>query len=964
MVVDSNPLSAGEAPAYRIRVRAIEGPLRNLEWPIIYPLESVLPEEIPKLALDRVGRDARFRLLHEAFQLTLAPPPNALVAAGRSRVRFELYQQIPALRMLSLPRPRILNASDVGLGKTIETGLCLRELIARRRADRILIVCPAGITEQWQEELARKFGLDFKIFDREGVHDAKKEIEVGGNPWATEPRIIASFDFIKRRDGAFRELQNVRFSVIVCDEVHHLADNTLTDDVSERHRLAQWISKSSDALLLLSATPHSGYDESFASLLRLLEPSLVPDINKLQYRNYSRYLIRHLKRHIKKPNGQPFFLPPKPSRPLAVELSEEESAVHRAVSRQAKELDDQANKLKAARDKYALRMVATVLRKRAASSMAALRSTINNRLSNLGEAAEKVEVRRDHLRSLRKGETIPDDALTQLEIDVHRSFLSQIRTAGQKIRSIEEEREDLLELEELALQCPADTESKAERLLAELKTIHETAPEDKAIIFSEYTDTVDWLIGFLERHGYSGKIVRFVGGLSGPERKTALADFTKPENLLLVTTDAASEGLNLQQHCHRVIHYELPFNPNRMLQRQGRVDRYGQTEECEFGYLYAADTYEGELLARLFTKIERQIKALGSVGDVLGSLQTERIEELLAQSPDDLKAALEEADRVIDAELARASDDHTKTVLGEDAPSDAELSTLRSAVDAGARINVELPDFLVRAVSLAGGTASRQGALLSVPNVPSSWLGGKMAAQFEGLYTDFESAPKGAKAGEVLEHEHPLVQSAIRWIRQTRYSGDDDHRLAARLIDDIDQPDLIATFIAMIRAGDNTEMEQLIAVRVTADGNIDENDATDLLYQNGVGNVPPERIPKLFDSWWTSAIEQARAAAVRQAGRWKSSVQQRRFAEQVELKQQFDAWAQATRSAITAGYETRQQALPGMESQLPPTVQRRLKEHLKEVDSYDVFLNRRLQFDEPSIEPLGVLLRVPAKEVR
>jgi hypothetical protein len=153
-------------------------------------------------------------------------------------------------------------------------------------------------------------------------------------------------------------------------------------------------------------------------------------------------------------------------------------------------------------------------------------------------------------------------------------------------------------------------------------------------------------------------------------------------------------------------------------------------------------------------------------------------------------------------------------------------------------------------------------------------------------------------------------------------------------------------------------------VRVTADGSVDESDATDLLYKNGVGNVPPDRIPKLFGTWWTSAVELAQAAAVHQAGRWKSSVQQRRFAEQGELKRQFDAWAQTTRSAITAGYETRQQALPGMESQLPPTVQRRLKEHLKELNAYDVFLNRRLQFDDPTIEPLGVLLRVPAKEVQ
>ena len=138
--------------------------------------------------LSGFGRDARFRLLHEAFQLTLAPPPTALVAVGRSRILYQQYQQIPALRMLSLPRPRILNASDVGLGKTIETGISLRELIARRRADRILIICPAGICEQWQEEMAGKFGLEFKVFDRDGVHEARKRIEVGGNAPRNNPR--------------------------------------------------------------------------------------------------------------------------------------------------------------------------------------------------------------------------------------------------------------------------------------------------------------------------------------------------------------------------------------------------------------------------------------------------------------------------------------------------------------------------------------------------------------------------------------------------------------------------------------------------------------------------------------------------------------------------------------------------------------------------------------------------------
>ena len=137
------------------------------------------------------------------------------------------------------------------------------------------------------------------------------------------------------------------------------------------------------------------------------------------------------------------------------------------------------------------------------------------------------------------------------------------------------------------------------------------------------------MASFLGRHGYADRLLTFDGSLSGPERQQTLARFQSPETLLLISTDAASEGLNLQERCRRVIHYELPFNPNRMLQRQGRVDRYGQERPCRFAFLFAKDTYEGEVLSRLFTKIEAQITRLGAIGDVLGALQTDRIEQLL-----------------------------------------------------------------------------------------------------------------------------------------------------------------------------------------------------------------------------------------------------------------------------------------------------------------------------------------------
>jgi SNF2 family DNA or RNA helicase len=178
---DTIAQGSGE-PICRLRLRALDEPFRNEEICVLHPIEDVEPDEIPELDLAQPGRLARFQLLMDAVRLSLAPGDDRLVSSTRSRIEFEPYQQVPALRALELPRPRLLIADDVGLGKTIEAGLILRELNARRRAARILIVCPASIIEQWQTELASKFGFQFKIFDSEGVAEARRSLEAGSNP--------------------------------------------------------------------------------------------------------------------------------------------------------------------------------------------------------------------------------------------------------------------------------------------------------------------------------------------------------------------------------------------------------------------------------------------------------------------------------------------------------------------------------------------------------------------------------------------------------------------------------------------------------------------------------------------------------------------------------------------------------------------------------------------------------------
>jgi SNF2 family DNA or RNA helicase len=411
MVVRVDSLPSGRpAPVVRLTLRVIDGEMRGTEIPVLYPIDAVVPDEIPEMSLERPGRLARFRLLHDVFRLNLAPPNDVLISAGRSRIRFEPYQYVPALRALELPRPRLLIADDVGLGKTIEAGLILRDLNARRRANRILIVCPAGIMSQWQDELETKFGFRFRIFDRDGLHETRKRLEIGTNPWAVEPRVVASMDFIKRREGSFRELSSTKWDVIIVDEAHHLSAGRSEDDITDRYRLARWLAEATDALLLLTATPHDGYDESFASLLSLLEPTLVLANEQLRFEQYRRHLVRRLKQHIRNRDGSQKFLQ-RHVTPIPVGLGSEESELHSAVLSHARELNELAERNRRRIDAEAVRLVATILRKRAASSRQALAKTLEQRRLNLSERIEDIEIQREHLRAMRRGESLSDEAL-------------------------------------------------------------------------------------------------------------------------------------------------------------------------------------------------------------------------------------------------------------------------------------------------------------------------------------------------------------------------------------------------------------------------------------------------------------------------------------------------------------------------------------------------------------------------
>ncbi len=292
------------------------------------------------------------------------------------------------------------------------------------------------------------------------------------------------------------------------------------------------------------------------------------------------------------------------------------------------------------------------------------------------------------------------------------------------------------------------------------------------------------------------------------------------------------------------------------------------------------------------------------------------------------------------------------------------MEHLQTALAVGRTLTVSITDFVVRAIGLAGGKCKRQGGLIVVSEVPSTWVGGRVLASYDTLFNEPDAAPSGTPSSSILDEDHPLAQAAIRWVRGSRYDPRDDHRLAVRVLDTIDGPDLVASYIVTLRAGDNTEMERLMAVRVRPDGTVDPNDSADQIPGQGVADLPGTRVQEMFGSWWESANRVADEEVKRRAENWMNEIRGQRLAEHSGLRDRFKIWAEATRKAILGEYDDPTTFLPGIERDLPPTVKRRLREHRKEIDEHESFLNRRVRFEPPAVEPLGILLRAPAQEAR
>jgi SNF2 family DNA or RNA helicase len=560
-----------------------------------------------------------------------------------SSIQVEDYQLYPVLQALSMPRVNMLLADDVGLGKTIEAGLIIQELIRQRRIRRIMIICPSSLQVQWQEELWEKFNMDFTILDSEQVYQVQKEKGMDANPWATYPRIITSMDYLKQQDvwknfvqGSNNMLSKASamlpWDLLVVDEAHNFAPRF--GDATERYTMLKNVTPLFEHHLFLTATPHNGYTISFTGLLELLDPIRFQQKARLDDEDRKQLqliMIRRMKEELNKGRSQPRFA----RRDIAgipIELTPQEEKLYQAMRDYRLSVRKELARI-GDREKILGEFLFTLLTKRLLSSSYAFAKTWWNHVEGFdleGFAFEDAKKSKDRAEQ----PVVEDEEKERREVDAVRhgaAWLGRynsnlLRNHVRQVSKVLEETGWIVETTRLPLDQMKEmpTDRKWDRLMEWVKKNLQDGknfrPDERLIIFTEYKDTQNYLVERFRRLKIKAPALQTLyGGASAKERQDVKGQFNDSASDLriLVATDAASEGLNLQISCRYVIHQEIPWNPMRLEQRNGRVDRHGQYRDVKVHHFVSDQVEDLRFLDYVARKVHNVRNDLGSVGKVL-----------------------------------------------------------------------------------------------------------------------------------------------------------------------------------------------------------------------------------------------------------------------------------------------------------------------------------------------------------
>jgi ERCC4-related helicase len=684
-------------------------------------------------------------------------------APFRAGIRLDSYQLLPLAKALELPRVNLLIGDDVGLGKTVEAGLIVRELLLRRRIDTIVVAAPASMLLQWQDELAQKFGLDFTIVDREHLMETRRTRGFSANPWSVGSRFIVSHSVLSDETytGGLRELLAPfrAGSMFILDEAHHAAPSSGATWAieSQMTKAVREIASLFEHRLFLSATPHNGHSNSFATLLEILDPQRFTRGIAVEAKDLEPVMVRRLKEDLRR-LGHAF--PERIVDPISISGLPPDAPELRLAVMLDEYSQSSAGGLRA-------RFLFANLQQRLFSSIAAFHRTLTTHRRSLVKKSEEVEPD--------AGETAPDliEDNDSIEVATHhaKGELGDLKAAIAHV-------DRMLAISAAARDAPDG------RIEAILDFIEEKMldagyvwQDRRLILFTEWEDTRRWLVerlkeGLLQRSigrgDLEGRIVNFTGQTSLDEReriKIAFnAPFEKEPVRILVCTDAAREGLNLQARCHDLIHVDLPWNPSRLEQRNGRIDRKLQPSKivtcCYFVY---TQREEDRVLDALVRKTEVIRKQLGASGEVLRrtiemTLAREGIRRGEAeQMADNITNATSERVGIAERELGDEADKRVARLKEE------ELRLQRALAVAERRVGVRGADIRhVIEIALKDDGAALQPGHFSVPE----------AMLLDPDSPGFAKDPSWASLFDELRQGRPATaKERARWRRETPVRG-------------------------------------------------------------------------------------------------------------------------------------------------------------------------------------------------
>jgi hypothetical protein len=657
-------------------------------------------------------RSARWGAIHpfvdpddEAGPLARLPFSSPLHGA----IEVEDYQMVPLLKAMRMPRVSLLLADDVGLGKTVEAGLILSELVLQRRIQRILILTPASLRQQWQQEMREKFCLRFDIVDRPQTTQLRRRLGLDANPWRSSPHVIASYHYLKQPDVLEDFLATCRvpdgsphlpWDLIIVDEAHNLAPAAFGED-SDLSSMLRRIAPQFEHKIFATATPHNGRTRCFSGLLEILDPARFSQTSEFTAAERARVhevVVRRLKSEINAVTSPPRFSErhlgsvslalSREEQRLSAAFSSFRSALHTAIARASRT------------ERVAGAFAIEVFGKRLLSSLHAFSNSWHRLMAgcapveaNTPSVVTSTDVRASE-RAVREdiGDDNEQESRTAYAAEVIGGWLRPLAPSLQtEMERVTAALADLGMADPVASTRPLfDTRYAAlvNLIRQRLRTTDGTAwlPGERLVVFTEYKTTLDALVSRLRvDFPDDGAVVNLFGSgeMDEREKEAVKSAFNDPASAarILIATDAASEGLNLQRTARYLHHYDVPWNPARLEQRNGRIDRYGQARDVTVSHFISDDDADIAFMAFIVAKVHQIRQDLGATGEVIDAAVQRR---LIQEAPDaDLRLDLE---RDL-ARLAGAAEvPHDATARSRDASAAGQalgeqLSVLRRELD-------------------------------------------------------------------------------------------------------------------------------------------------------------------------------------------------------------------------------------------------------------------------------------------